>query len=864
MSNDDTLPPQESPTTAHTPSSGAGGVGPGMVVGKYRLQQRIGAGGMGEVYEAMQLEPVRRRVALKLIKRGMDTERVVARFESERQALALMDHECIARVFDAGSTDEGRPYFVMEYVKGVPITEYCQSNRLGTRAKLELFLRVCEGVQHAHQKGIIHRDIKPTNVLVTIQEGKTVPKIIDFGLAKATANSLTDSTLFTELGQLVGTPEYMSPEQAEMSGLDVDTRTDVYALGVLLYELLVGALPYDSKTLRQGGFDEIRRRLRDDEPPRPSTRISALSTDPDAAARRPKAEAVAISKQLRGDLDWIVMKAMEKDRTRRYNSASDLAADVQRHLRNDPVLAGPPSTTYRMRKFVLRHKVGVLAASVVMLAVLLGIFGTGIGLVRAKRAEHVAREEAETARQIADFLVGLFKVSDPSASVGNTITAREILDRGATRIQNELGDQPGTQARLMNTMGDVYTSLGLYEEARPLLEKSLGLRRAHGGGGDLLEAESLADLANLDRLQANFAAAESLLLLARAVREQELGPEHPLVASTLCDLGVAYSRQGKNELAEPLFKRALEVDERALGPEHPEVARVLKELGIHQWRQGRYAEAEPLYKRALAIWEQAYGPEHLEVARTLVNLAITYRAQGKYGAAVPLYQRALGIYEKILGPEHPLVAGGLNNLALVYRDLGDYAAAEPLLARSLQIQTKRLGPDHPDVASGLNNLANMKRDEKDYAGAEPLYRRALAIREHALGPEHPEVAESLEDLGVMERERGNDRAAEPLFRRALAIYEVALGPESDGVGYASTDLALLYERRREYPTAEGYYKRAVQAFEKGLGADHPELAECLDRYAGMLRQMGRGDDAELLQDRAARIRRHARSDAPGS
>jgi eukaryotic-like serine/threonine-protein kinase len=856
MSNDDTIPPQESPTIAHTPSSGAGGVGPESVIGKYRLQQRIGAGGMGEVYEAMQLEPVRRRVALKLIKRGMDTERVVARFESERQALALMDHECIARVFDAGSTDEGRPYFVMEYVKGVPITEYCQSNRLDTRAKLKLFLRVCEGVQHAHQKGIIHRDIKPTNVLVTIQEAKTVPKIIDFGLAKATAHSLTDSTLFTELGQLVGTPEYMSPEQAEMSGLDVDTRTDVYALGVLLYELLVGALPYDAKALRQGGFDEIRRRLRDDEPPRPSTRISALSADPGPAARRPKAEAAAISKQLRGDLDWIVMKAMEKDRTRRYNSASDLAADVQRHLRNDPVLAGPPSTTYRMRKFVLRHKVGVLAASVVMLAVLLGILGTSIGLVRTKRAEHVAREEAETARQISDFLVGLFKVSDPSESVGNTITAREILDRGATRIQNELGNQPRTQARLMNTMGDVYTSLGLYDAARPLLEKSLGLRRASGGNGDLLEAESLADLANLDRLQANFAAAESLLLLARAVREKELGPEHPLVASTLCDLGVAYSRQGKNELAEPLFKRALEVDERALGPEHPEVARVLKELGIHQWRQGRYAEAEPLYKRALAIWEQAYGPEHLEVARTLVNLAIAYRAQGKYGAAVPLYQRALAIYEKVLGPEHPLVAGGLNNLALVYRDLGDYAAAEPLLARSLQIQTKRLGPDHPDVASVLNNLANMKRDEKDYAGAEPLYRRALAIREHALGPEHPEVAESLEDLGVMERERGNDQA--------LAIYEVALGPDSDGVGYASSDLALLYERRREYPTAESYYKRAVQAFEKGLGADHPQLAKCLDSYAGLLRQMGRGTDAELLQDRAAGIRSHARSDAPGS
>ena len=339
-------------------------------IGPYKILEKIGEGGMGVVYVAEQERPLRRRVALKLIKLGMDTKQVLARFESERQALALMDHPAVAKVFDAGTTPDGRPYFAMEYVQGVPLTEYCDRHKLTTRARLELFRKVCDGVQHAHQKAIIHRDLKPSNVLVAIQDEKPMPKIIDFGVAKATAQRLTEQTVYTELGALIGTPEYMSPEQAEMTGQNIDTRTDVYSLGVMLYEMLVGALPFEPKELRSAGFDEIRRKIREDDPPRPSTRVSSLGERSTITAKNRQTDPSRLQSQLRGDLDWITMKALEKDRTRRYGSPAELASDLGRHLGDEPVLASPPSTVYRARKFVRRHRVGVAVTAAGVLVLL--------------------------------------------------------------------------------------------------------------------------------------------------------------------------------------------------------------------------------------------------------------------------------------------------------------------------------------------------------------------------------------------------------------------------------------------------------------------------------------------------------------
>ena len=331
------------------------------LIDRYRLLQKLGEGGMGVVYEAEQRHPVQRRVALKIIRWGMDTKQVVARFTSERQALALMDHPCIAKVYDGGATEQGRPFFVMELVHGEPITAYCNRHRLSPPERLALFVKVCQGVQHAHQKGVIHRDLKPSNILVSTGDDGPTPKIIDFGVAKATSQRLTERTVFTELGQWIGTPEYMSPEQAELTGLDIDTRTDVYSLGVLLYELLVGAQPFDPQELRGSGFDEMRRKIREQDPPRPSTRVGSLGAASTTAADSRRTDPRSLGRTLRGDLDWITMKALEKDRTRRYASASELAADLLHHLRHEPILAGPPGVGYRFRKMLLRHR-GLVAA----------------------------------------------------------------------------------------------------------------------------------------------------------------------------------------------------------------------------------------------------------------------------------------------------------------------------------------------------------------------------------------------------------------------------------------------------------------------------------------------------------------------
>jgi serine/threonine protein kinase/WD40 repeat protein/tetratricopeptide (TPR) repeat protein len=388
-------PPSEPtglPPTRTSPPSEPSEGGPKRTIGPYLLLQRLGEGGMGEVWLAQQEHPIRRRVALKLIKAGMDTKNVLARFEAERQALAMMNHPCIARVFDAASTEQGHPYFAMEYVDGEPITDYCDRHRLDTRERLELFIHVCEGVQHAHQKGVIHRDLKPSNVLVRIQDDKPVPKIIDFGVAKATDQSLTERTLFTELGMVVGTPEFMSPEQAEMSGLDVDTRTDVYSLGVMLYVLLAGALPFDSDKLRRAGYDGIRKTIREEEPARPSTRVSSLGAKSSETAEQRRTDPVTLKRLLSGDLDWITMKALEKDRTRRYDSPSELAAEIRRHLVHQPVLAGPPSALYRAKKFVRRHRVGVATAAAILVLL---VAATAVSTVLYFRAE-AARAEAET------------------------------------------------------------------------------------------------------------------------------------------------------------------------------------------------------------------------------------------------------------------------------------------------------------------------------------------------------------------------------------------------------------------------------------------------------------------------------------
>ena len=779
---------------------------------KYKLLEELGSGGMGVVYKAEQIKPVKRDVALKIIKLGMDTKQVVARFETERQALAVMDHPNIAKVFDGGTTETGRPYFVMEIVRGLPITEYCDKHKLTTRERLELLTHVCQAIQHAHQKGVIHRDLKPSNILVVVQEEKPVPKIIDFGIAKATEHSLTERTLFTEQGQLIGTPEYMSPEQAEMSGLDVDTRTDIYSLGVILYELLVGVLPFDPETLRKAGFGEIQRIIRETDPPKASTRLSSLGDTQTSIAQQRGTDVASLQKQLKGDLDWITMKAMEKDRTRRYSTASDLAADISRHVKKEPIIARPPSNIYNIGKFIRRHKVGVMAAALVILVVVIGGIASTIGFVRATRAERLAEQEAEranreakAAEQVSDFLVDLFEVSDPGQARGAELTALEILERGADRISEELADQPLTQARLQYTIGRVYDKMGLFDEAVAFFKKALEIHR------------------------------------------KQLGEEHLDVATSLGAMGDLYRKLGRYSEAEPFLKRAIELREKLLGQDHPDVARSLNNLAVLYENSSRYVEAEPLYQRALAIQEKELGADDPDIAMSLTNLAILMSKQGKYAEAEQLFRHALSIEEKELGQDHPRVATAYNNLAIAYKLQEKYKEAEPLYQHALKIQERVLGLKHPAVARSLNNLANLYLEQDRYQDAEPLYRRSLEIAEEVLGLEHPNVGMTLENLAILYAEQGKYVEAEITYQRALKIQEKALGPEGHAVGTNLHNLANLYRDQRLYDKAEPLYRRSLLILRKILEPAHPDLRTLIEDFAAFLRSTGRPAEAEALE-----------------
>ncbi len=492
-------------------------------IGRYRILHELAQDGMGLVYVAEQTEPVRRRVALKVIKAGMDTRALIGRFEAERQALAVMDHPNIAKVLDGGTTPDGLPYFVMELVKGSPLTDFCDAEQLTTTERLRVFIDVCHAVQHAHQKGVIHRDLKPSNVLVAIQDDKPVPKVIDVGIAKALAQSLTAQTMATEYGHAVGTPAYMSPEQADPTLSDVDTRTDIYSLGVMLYELLTDRLPLDPSEIGMPMF-MMRLASRHATPATPSARLSTLGPAAGIVSQHRRTGIKALRSELKGDLDWIVMKALDPDRARRYETVNGLAMDIDRHLANEPVVARPPSRAYRLSRLVRRNRGAVIAGSLVFMALVAGISIASVSLLRARRAETLARHEAETARQISNLLVGLFKVSDPSEAGGNSVTARQILDRGAASIRTELTDQPLVQAQMMQTMGVVYREMGLFSQSQPLLESSLTLRQQRLPPDDPELAASSIELARLAQRQGRFAVAESLYRATLAVCEGSSGP----------------------------------------------------------------------------------------------------------------------------------------------------------------------------------------------------------------------------------------------------------------------------------------------------------------------------------------------------
>ena len=738
-----------------------------VVIGPYHLLERIGQGGMGEVWLAEQKHPVRRRVALKLIKAGMNTREIVTRFESERQALALMDHPAIAKVFDAGSTPQGMPYVVMEYVAGVPITEYCDKHRLAMNERLELFVQVCSGVQHAHQKAIIHRDLKPSNILVTQVDGKPVPKIIDFGVAKAISQRLTAETMFTHAGALIGTPEYMSPEQANSGSEDIDTRSDVYSLGVVLYELLVGALPLDLTEIRDQAFFELLRRIREEDAPRPSTKLRTSSEHSSVAARNRGTEPAELDKQLKGDLDSIALKALEKERSRRYSSPSDLAGDIERYLHNEPVLAVPPSLAYRSGKFVRRHRLAVAASAVVALAVFGLIASLVIGSARVARERDRANREAQAAERVSDFLVGAFAISDPDESRGNKITAREVLDKGARQIETDLAGQPALQARLMSTMGKVYEGLGLYEPARQLLDKAIGLQKKTLGPDHQETLASQRMLARILQYQAQYSAAEKLYSETLQKQERFLGSDAMDALRTKANLGSLYNEQGRYADAEKLLSETVKATTQASGQNSPETMSALHSLAIAYDGERQYAKEADIWEELYRLRSQTLGPDHPDTVNSMQNLAYVYYKVGKAAEAEKLQRQGLEIGRRVLGNDHPSVLLAIGNLANTLLSEGKPAEAEPLQREALEGRRRILGPNHPETQYAIANLANILSAQKRYREAEALYREALQGEIRVLGDNHPEIAFAWYNLATVEAVQGKRNDALGDLQKAI-------------------------------------------------------------------------------------------------
>ena len=645
-------------------------------IGNYRLIEELGRGGMGQVWLAEQTAPVKRRVALKLIKGGIFDSETLQRFQTERQLLAIMDHPTIAKVFEAGATPDGQPYFVMEYVPGVPITDYCDQKKLKVPERLELFIQVCEGVQHAHQKAIIHRDLKPANILVVEVDGRPVPRIIDFGLAKGVAPALLGEVQFTLVGSFLGTPGYMSPEQADPAMRDVDTRTDVYSLGAVLYVLLAGSLPFETEQWKKRPFHEALRQLREEDPPPPSTKVSRQDKVTNATAEARGTEPKQLVSILCGDLDWIAMKALERDRTRRYATPSELAADIHRYLRHEAVQARPATMAYRISKYIRRHRVGVGVAAILTTVLVAFAAMQSVQLRRTTR-------ERDRADRIAQFMTGIFKQSDPYERVGDTVTAREILDKAAKDIDTGLTKDPELQAQLMNVMGNAYKNLGLYPNAQSLFERSIRISSSVVGQESRETLSTMNDLSFTLFQQGRLAEAESLQHKVLDVQRRMLGPEHKDTLDTMGSLASTLDELGKHAEAENLQREVCEKKKRIFGPEAFDTLASMDNLCVILDRGGKYEEAERLERETLDIQLRVFGTDNIGTISSMINLAAIERDRGRYEEAKELFRQALAIEGRVLGPDQLETAETRYDLACMLALIGQSEEALSLLRQAV-------------------------------------------------------------------------------------------------------------------------------------------------------------------------------------
>jgi serine/threonine protein kinase/tetratricopeptide (TPR) repeat protein len=828
----------------------------GADVGPYRLVRRLGEGGFGRVFLAEQQTPIVRHVALKIIKAGMDTRQVIARFEAERQALALMDHPSIARVLDAGATASGRPYFVMEYVPGEAITRYCDQKALDLPGRLALFQQVCHAVQHAHRKGIIHRDIKPTNILVAEVDGRPLPKVIDFGIAKATGGPrAAGGTLVTDSRQFLGTPEYMAPEQAVLGPVDADTRSDIYSLGVILYELLTGACPLDPQLLRAAEWDEMRRLIREHDPPRPSDRLlhgARRSNEPGTAGTR------SLATLLRADLDWIVMKCLEKDPARRYETAYGLALDIQRHLQGEPVLAAPPSTLYRFRKLVRRHRTRAAVGAVLLFSTLMTIGGTTTFALRESRQRAQAEERARETNQVARFQAALI-TGIPLDKMGAAIREDLLLEAGESWRRAGLADSEvaARTSQLASLLEDVnFSNTAMRTLDQTIFERALTDIDAQFKERPLLRAAMLQSLATAMTALNLHTRAVAPQLDALHTRESMLGPDAPETLESLQGVSNLYASRFEFEKAEPYALRALEGRRRVLGEVHAATLESKAALAMLLQRQWRLADAEPLRAEVLAGARSAHGDTHPDTLRARLELGRLLLWQGKVTLAEHEMTAVIRDCQAADPPQEWLLNAAAPALALIRQVQGRFEEAEQICLRSLEQRRSVLGDDNRHTLFLGSRMAGLSEAQGLHQQAIDRWRAVLAGRRRSFGDHDWETLCAADALGAMLILAGNLDEGEPLVRSVLASRGQLLPPDHPEQARSLWSMGLLLHHRGDRQAAHQHFEQAMEARRRHGGYLELDTFQWLPLLAGIMQADGRTADAEriLRNDIHARTR----------
>jgi non-specific serine/threonine protein kinase/serine/threonine-protein kinase len=861
-------------------------------IGRYRVLRLIGEGGMGTVYEAEQDSP-RRRVALKVVRTGLSTPEIRRRFERESQALALLQHPGIAQVYDAGAAETGcgsQPYFAMEFIQGHPLKEYVASHSLEVPDRLELVAKICDAVQHAHDRGVIHRDLKPGNILVD-EMGQ--PKVLDFGVARMLEGQASE-TLHTNVGQVVGTPAYMSPEQVLADPKAIDARCDVYALGVVLYELLAERLPYDVSGRQHEAAHAIL-----EEDPQPLSTVNRL---------------------FKGDIETIVAKALEKDRARRYPSAAALAVDLRRYLINEPIAARPATAVYHLQKFVRRHTALVAGAASVFVALTAGTVVSAWEALRARAAERAAIEaetrttterdqalrdrnralaaealaqkernravaaqeqaQQDRGRAVAESqrasteaaisqAVRAFLQSDllaqssareqsgPDSKPDPDLKVRTALDRAAARVTTRFRGQPLVEASVRQTIGAAYEDLGLYPQAREQFDRALRLRRVAVGPEHELALESLKNLAQLTLLEGRYPQAEPLYLQAIQGLERRRGATDPSVLEARAQLAELYTLEGRYVRAESLILKTLDTQRRVLGPSDPATLASLLELGRVQVTVGKYADAEASLRSLIGASQRTKGAEHPDTLDAEDSLATALVKEVKYDEAETLYKRSLEAERRVLGADHPNTLSTVNNLALLYKTEGKYAEAEPLYRDTLEARRRVFGEEHPDTLTAMNNLGALYVAQKRYADAEALLARLLTVRKRVLGPEHPNTLNTMVNLGQVYFGEGRVLDAEPLYSDVLSIRRRVLGGNHPDTLFIMANLGVLYTTEGRFDDAERLVSHVRDERRRTIGDAHPNTAQVTDNLGQIYLRRGEPARAQDLFAEALEYRRRA-------